>query len=561
MKRFSLCLTLTLILSACGGNSSTGPNSNHSPQAGDPPDIEVLCTGIDAVDTSSPSVSLSGASCTESDLRNAISGGGIVVADCDTINLSEQLVINQDLVLDGQGSLILDGGHNTRILTKNPGVNLTLQGMTLQNGQAPDAIAAGATQANWFEYAGGCATILSHNTGGTFTAKQVQFLNCATGPHSMDGTQILDSGTGGGIYLFHVTDAIFDEVVFDGNQATNGGGIGSLGSSVKITNSVLNDNTALKDNMSANTNQGFGGAYYTDGTERSPKNGDNYFISCGNKFTNNIADDSGGGIMFFIRAEKDTDFIVDRTLFQGNQAGLSATGPESGGAIYAYRVPGVTLTGVPDEGPDSFIVSNSAFINNQAFWGGGGIYFQNWYSDNYPFTGAIYNNTFYGNQGLSTDQSTASGGAISGLGIWMPISYSTFAENSHASWGGGVSISSGEVPLHNNLFYNNYAPTFLGDPNQAPSEHIHGNGILVNPAESEHFGNLYYPTRQVVGATVMDQDPLLLSLDETSGPTPFLPLDPTSIAIGKATPLAEITTDQLGTTRDSTPDIGAYEAP
>ena len=89
----------------------------------------------------------------ESSLRAAMAGGGTVTFATDgTIVLSRTLVITNDTVIDGSGHTVAISGNNSvRVFYINPGVQLTLQNLTVANGSTN----AGAALYN----AGGTVTI------------------------------------------------------------------------------------------------------------------------------------------------------------------------------------------------------------------------------------------------------------------------------------------------------------------------------------------------------------------------------------------------------------------
>jgi hypothetical protein len=81
----------------------------------------------------------SAGSCTEAALRTAVNNGGVVTFSCGgahTITMGSQLTISDDTTIDGGGEITLSGGNGTRILAVAPNVTLTLQNITLRDGNA-----------------------------------------------------------------------------------------------------------------------------------------------------------------------------------------------------------------------------------------------------------------------------------------------------------------------------------------------------------------------------------------------------------------------------------------
>jgi len=76
--------------------------------------------------------------CTESDLRNAMAGGGTVTFACDgTITLANTITNESDTVLDASGHQVsISGGNAVRALFVNTNTALTLVNLTMANGRS-----------------------------------------------------------------------------------------------------------------------------------------------------------------------------------------------------------------------------------------------------------------------------------------------------------------------------------------------------------------------------------------------------------------------------------------
>ncbi|MFW2390114.1 MAG: hypothetical protein ACN4G0_17390, partial [Polyangiales bacterium] len=78
--------------------------------------------------------------CTEHGIRNAITaGGGPYTFDCQgatTITTRAEIVIDGNVVLDGEGTLSLDGNGTHRVLSVAAGALVELRGFTIRNGAA-----------------------------------------------------------------------------------------------------------------------------------------------------------------------------------------------------------------------------------------------------------------------------------------------------------------------------------------------------------------------------------------------------------------------------------------
>ncbi|MCB0374796.1 MAG: hypothetical protein KDD04_02650, partial [Sinomicrobium sp.] len=207
-----------MLLYSCSDNDDNSKNRKIV----DVPDVQISCDGLPAVDMSDAAIVLSGADCSENGLRNAIEQGGKILCDCGgaTINISSELQITKDVILDG-GNAILDGGGSTRIFHKlpEPDVDFTLQNITLRNGRSD---AAGPL----YSRSGGLIMARSYDAdmalGGTLVCINVTFENSRTA--SLSESDV----AGGAVYLFGVAESVFSECVFNNNRSSNGGAIGGL---------------------------------------------------------------------------------------------------------------------------------------------------------------------------------------------------------------------------------------------------------------------------------------------------------------------------------------------
>jgi len=549
-----------LVPSAC--YVGVDPGEGGHPKEYEVPDLPDVCDGFEAQDVSSPTAVIQGADCNEDAIRAAVEAGGVVRVECPDapVVFTSQMEITLDTVLDGAGVTVLDGGGSTRLLMKLSGPTLHLQNITLQNARAPEALGnPEVTQANWFGWAGGAvlAECNDTNTGvvGEVYGKNLTCRDNATGSHTRDPNtgQILDTGMGGCLFSFTCRFHC-DECEFTDNVATNGGAVATLGGKTLLTNSAFVGNHARFD-ASTNDNQGKGGAYYQDGTETAPGEDEiNTVHMCGNYFAGNEADLSGGAVNMFWRQGTNTSFAFLRNTCEGNWA------DDSAGCLWVYVDPDTKIDWAPDTGPDEFIVSSNAFLDNSAaVFGGGATIFNIW-----DTAVRFDNNVFMGNELRSTDQSTGGGGALGLMGAFFDLEHNTFAYNRANNWLGGVSWGSSEIELRNNLFYENTAPT---TPGGEPSATEHFGWGWDAPVDPPGFGgNLYYPTvtpwgeeRPVPGAAVTDADPMLGEVVRDGTFPYYVPLQSGSPAVDAGIELPSVVVDIRGQERGDTPDIGAFE--
>jgi hypothetical protein len=86
--------------------------------------------------------------CTEQGIRDAIAaGGGPYTFACDgptTVTTQAEITIDNDVILDGEGNLTVDGNDDHRVLSVVPGVTAELVGMTVSRGRSGPALVGGA---------------------------------------------------------------------------------------------------------------------------------------------------------------------------------------------------------------------------------------------------------------------------------------------------------------------------------------------------------------------------------------------------------------------------------
>ena len=371
------------------------------PPPSDPPDLPpATCNAPSGpVDTSNPTRVVGDgtpASCTESALRDAIAGGGIITFDCGsankTISITQTLVApsDRDTTIDGNHKITLDGGGNTQILTaydgdwRNNGHTLTVQRLVMQRGHDPGtgyAPRSGDSLCAWGYKDGGGGAIFTRNVkvhvwGATFLDNQ--------------GPDIGPDVAGGAIYVLGAIELVVTNSAFRGNSASNGGAIGLLHTASYLYNVTFEDNAAT--GMLANFAGGeaagcpvfnhgdqggaggLGGAFYTDGHDPE-------VVFCGVEMSSNVSGDLGGAVFVSrywgtgggrqtITWEKSTFtdnysptggggaayvnnsyFTLNDCSFDGNSAGDG-----DGGAL---KFNGITLN-----------ASDVSFTNNTSAWGG-----------------------------------------------------------------------------------------------------------------------------------------------------------------------------------------------
>jgi len=206
--------------------------------------------------------------CSEQGIRDAIAfGGGPHTFDCatpTTVATTAEIVIDNDVVLDGGGNLTVDGNGDHRVFSVAVGVNAELMDLTVTGGSGSDVgggilnggtlsltdvIISGNTAAN---IGGG----LSSQPGAVTTLFRatIEDNNVTSGSGGglgNDGTMTLIDTTvrgnrvrwhGGGIFQ-NGSMALINSTV-SGNTAVYGGAIWNLGGSLALTNSTVSSNVA-----------------------------------------------------------------------------------------------------------------------------------------------------------------------------------------------------------------------------------------------------------------------------------------------------------------------------
>lgn len=171
--------------------------------------------------------------CTEEGIRNAVAeGGGPHSFDCDgpaTVVTEATIEIDNDVILDGQGKLTVDGNEDHRVFFVHEGVAAALIGFTVTRGRVRlvDIIESCAGAPEVFCHPGNGAGIKNHGaltlTNSTVTECFAQWQEVTT-PGARFG------GRGGGIQNGLVGTMALTNSTVSGNTAVWGGGIDNDGS-------------------------------------------------------------------------------------------------------------------------------------------------------------------------------------------------------------------------------------------------------------------------------------------------------------------------------------------
>jgi parallel beta-helix repeat protein len=481
------------------GSGEAGDSGGGTDDAGVP---DALCElPVQLYDVSSPtSVVGEGTpeSCTAERLQQAADNGGTIVFDCGstptTIVVSSQIVFTGETVLDGGGLVTLSGGGSSRILYLDSGYDqttprLVVQRLTFRDGNSP---AGGDDTA-----VGGGAI---YRDGGSLTVIDCAFLdNRAPSP----GQDI----AGGAIYAFGGGETVIVGSTFSGNQASNGGAVGSLNGDLVLLNSTFVDNAATGHDGNPG-NGGCGGAIYQDGA-------DELSTLCGVTIRDNRAGAIGGGY-FRVSNDLSGTMTVERTAVDANQVTASDQG--NAGGLYLQ---GLDLT-----------VTSSTISRNRAFYNGG-IWIHSRQASLTNVT--IAENTAFGSNGGGIWLSNSPAGLL--LNCTIAKNHSTAADQvAGAIFGAGLS-------LRNTVISGNTAMWVPGCDETHPDQ----------------GGNLQWPDGALCTDSITVLDPELGALGDNGGPTETMLPGASSPARLRGSDCPA--TDQRGEPRATPCTAGAVEIP
>lgn len=530
-KLFSIIIVSIFIIKCSNNDEDSAqnqPNLDNDNVVGTPP--APICTAAPPMDMAG-SVNFgdgTAASCTQAALQALLTAGGKIIFNGGTepltITLTSTLNVpsRKEVIIDGKGLLTISGNNSVRIFNKdapanqNEGTLFGIQNMKLINGKANDKLGGAAILGNYF---------------GSLKVINVTFDN--------NQSQLSDPDACGAVHTGGYKEVLFSNCIFSNNKGANGGAVGTIGSSSEFINCKFENNKATGTGgtgTSPNGKGGIGGAVYNDGVDQNGVN--NYIKMCGCTFINNTSGHEGGALSVIFYAGKGSVMAMDKCSFEGNSCS-----PDKGGAFY-FMNGSITLT-------------NSTFADNNSSASGGAIWATNYIAN-------IYNCTFKGNNALSGDNGL--GGALtldgSGANKAADVSFCTFAENRAGMFASAI-MNTGNLNLQNSLFYKNKVG--LGSQSNADG----GAVINKNSSLTANRGNLQFPkeftsqygtaTDYWITSSVLTSDALLQPLTNNQGPTKTMALGTGSTAIGKATKISLISTDQRGKPRKAIPDIGAFE--
>ena len=532
-----------------------------------------------------------------------------ITGTAENASATGDLDISDDLIISGEGAnlTIIDGAQIDRVFHITPTANITLSGITIQNGFITNtASIEGETDeggAVKFEAISDTLTVQNsrffnnfaaneggaiHTRGDNTTIRVSHSTFISNSAHENDGGAMDSEGLTVTVTILNSTfrdnfterdggavqveddfaNVMIRNSIFRNNTAGDEGGAFQADeddNTITIINTQFISNTALDDGgavlfdndstvMIKNTefinnhaDGGDGGAIHTDDTSQF------YTVTIASStFAGNTATTGGGAINF----EGQTLANIEDTTFISNSTGISTT--TLGGGALRTETDTTTVR-----------INRSAFVSNQdngqnTVNGGGAILIED-----PETTFSIANTTLSGNG------STLNGGAISAQGlttVTLTLNNVTIADNTADSDnngsgdGGGIWIledPSNELNVANTIVASN-----SDNGGEAP-DCVGGTSIISSGynlvGDSSGCGWTPGPDDQV-GTGIMVLDP---GLDPLTGSPPFHPLANGSLAIDAGNPAAPggafpacAATDQRNLERplDNRCDSGAFES-
>jgi hypothetical protein len=340
-----------------GGFAGTGGTGGEGGTGGDGG------TGVACVDNVCP--------CTEAGIRAAIEAGGddAYTFDCDgpqTVVTAEEIVIDNDVILDGEGKLTVDGNGDHRVFSVTTGITVALRGMTVTGGAAQNGggqvcpqgggiYSEGTlmlTDSTVSENGGNCGAGIFNGGSGTMTlANSTVSRNWAAtfgwglgaGIYNEGEMSIINStisenqgshAPGGGIYnATSGTLSLIKSTVSKNDSSADGPGHGGgiyNGGEMTIMNSTVSQNRVL-----GLFGGGFGGGIYSSG----------WMLLINTTVSSNTANGVGGGFGGGIYSSG-WMLLINTTVSSNTANGV-------GGGIYSWGWMSLTNTTVANNLADS----------------------------------------------------------------------------------------------------------------------------------------------------------------------------------------------------------------
>ena len=225
-------------------NECTRPACNENTCAGNPVLDGTPCTGGLCIDGQ---CALRGSvlPCSEQAIRNAVaSGGGPYIFECEgptTLVTESEIVIDNDVILDGRGELTLDGNDDHRVFSVHAQVTVELEGFIVTNGRATRVIdnanCGGLSNA-------GALTLTRTTVSGNRASSGGGGGICNQGQLKLFESAVIDNAAAACGGIFNNGWSILTNSTVSGNTATRGGGGACNSGTLQLIASTVSGNTA-----------------------------------------------------------------------------------------------------------------------------------------------------------------------------------------------------------------------------------------------------------------------------------------------------------------------------
>ena len=184
--------------------------------------------------------------CTEAGIRAAVEAGGEdpYTFDCEgpqTVVTEAEIVIDNDVVLDGEGNLTVDGNERHRVFRIPKGVTVELRGFALTQGMAGELEPGGGISNS------GSLTLTNSTVsnslagrGGGVSNEGTLTLTRSTVSRNEACSEFLEWGVGGGIWNAGTLTVTSSTVARNGTCVGGGGIVNNA--SLTLVNSTVSDN-------------------------------------------------------------------------------------------------------------------------------------------------------------------------------------------------------------------------------------------------------------------------------------------------------------------------------
>jgi hypothetical protein len=250
--------------------------------------------------------------CSEQGIRDAIAaGGGPYTFECagpQTVVTAAEIVIDNDVILDGEGNLIVDGNDDHIVFFVAEGATVELVGFVVTRGRSdggpPD-----------YRYGG----------GGIFAEGTLTLTNCTvtrcTATENVDPERF---NSGGGVWSSGSL-TLTNSTVSENSADFGGGGVSSYGN-LTLTNSIVSGNSAAAGGgiwhfygTLTMTNSTVSGNTATSPTLGSPPGGGIHNRGSGTISKSTISENTGAGV--YSQVDPPTGLTITNSTISGNTGG------------------------------------------------------------------------------------------------------------------------------------------------------------------------------------------------------------------------------------------------